>query len=154
MNTSRRTTHGNEKPDLLHERIQGYREGYRQSSQSQPDFLSTQTATSTRAVGDAIQTILCEHFRSLIGDLCSEYCSDVRRAMTDLAFTDKDGFYYIVDVKTHRLGTHFKMPNLTSLERLARFYEDDKCQGWTKIHPLWPVEYFPTPCLGFLLGLV
>jgi hypothetical protein len=46
--------------------------------------------------------------------------------MADLAFTDSDGFYYVVDVKTHRLETHFNMPNLTSVERLARFYEDDK----------------------------
>jgi hypothetical protein len=29
-------------------------------------------------------------------------------------------------VKTHRIGTHFNLPNLTSVERLARFYEDDK----------------------------
>ncbi len=34
-------------------------------------------------------------------------------------------FYYIVDVKTHRIGTKFNMPNLTSVERLSRFYEDD-----------------------------
>jgi len=46
--------------------------------------------------------------------------------MADLAFQDKDGLYYVVDVKTHRLETHFNMPNLTSVERLARFYEDDK----------------------------
>lgn len=38
--------------------------------------------------------------------------------MADLAFKDPDGFYYIVDVKTHRLGTAFNMPNLTSVERL------------------------------------
>ncbi len=46
--------------------------------------------------------------------------------MADLAFEDKDGFYYVVDVKTHRTSTLFNMPNLTSVERLARFYEDDK----------------------------
>ncbi len=94
---------------------------------SQPDFLSARTAASTRAVGDAIQTILSEQFQSLLGDLCVEYSADfARRAMADLAFTDRDGFYYVVDVKTHRLETHFNMPNLTWVERLARFYEDDK----------------------------
>lgn len=46
--------------------------------------------------------------------------------MADLAFTDKDDFYYVVDVKTHRLDTRFNMPNITSVERLSRFYEDDK----------------------------
>lgn len=93
---------------------------------SQPDFLSTQTAVSTRAVGDAIQAILSEQFQSLLGDLCAEYSAVfARRAMADLAFSDRDGFYYVVDVKTHRLETKFNMPNLTSVERLARFYEDD-----------------------------
>jgi hypothetical protein len=93
---------------------------------SQPDFVSRHTAASTRAVGDAIQTILSEQFQPLLGDLCAEYSAQfARRAMADLAFTDKDGFYYVVDVKTHRLDTKFNMPNLTSVERLARFYEDD-----------------------------
>lgn len=46
--------------------------------------------------------------------------------MADLAFEDQEGFYYVVDVKTHRIDTHFNMPNLTSVDRLARFYEDDK----------------------------
>jgi hypothetical protein len=93
----------------------------------QADFLSVKTATSPRAAGDAIQGILSDNFRSLVGDWCTEYSADfARRAMADLAFQDKDGFYYVVDVKTHRLETHFNMPNLTSVERLARFYEDDR----------------------------
>jgi hypothetical protein len=94
---------------------------------SQPDFLSALSASSTRAAGDAIQALLSEHFQSLLGGLCANYSSDFsRRAMADLAFNDPHGLYYVVDVKTHRLGTHFNMPNLTSVERLARFYEDDK----------------------------
>lgn len=94
---------------------------------SQPDFLSPRSASSTRAAGDAVQAILSEHFQSLLGGLCSEYSSDfARRAMADLAFKDPAGLYYRVDVKTHRADTHFNMPNLTSVERLARFYEDDK----------------------------
>ena len=94
---------------------------------SQTDFLSPHTSSSTRATGDAIQDLLTENFRSIMGKLIKEYSSSfARRAMADLAFTDKDNFYYIIDVKTHRLETHFNMPNLTSVERLARFYEDDK----------------------------
>ena len=45
--------------------------------------------------------------------------------MADLAFKDKVNNYCVVDVKTHREGTAFNMPNLTSVDRLARFYEDD-----------------------------
>lgn len=94
---------------------------------AQPDFLTPRTAASPRAAGDAIQAILSEHFRSVLGEHCADYSAEfARRAMADLAFTDRDGFYCVVDVKTHRLETRFNMPNLTSVERLSRFYEDDR----------------------------
>lgn len=93
---------------------------------SQPEFMSERTALSTRATGDAIQEILSEKFETLLGKVCKEYSADfARRAMADLAFKDMDGIYYVVDVKTHRKEEGFHMPNLTSVERLARFYEDD-----------------------------
>lgn len=93
---------------------------------SSPDFLSPQAAGSTRATGDAIESLVSEKFDTFLGKWCTEYSSDfARRAMADLAFTDKEGFYSIVDVKTHREDTKFNMPNLTSVERLARFYESD-----------------------------
>lgn len=95
---------------------------------SQEEFLSGSTAQSTRAVGDAIEHIIGKNFDSILGkDVCSGYSSDfARRAMADLAFEDNHGLYYVVDVKTHRRGTKFSMPNLTSVERLSRFYEDDR----------------------------
>ena len=94
---------------------------------SQSDFMSARTASSTRATGDAIQEILADNFPTLLGKTCKEYSADfARRAMADLAFKDIDDFYYVVDVKTHRKEVGFHMPNLTSVERLARFYEDDR----------------------------
>jgi len=93
---------------------------------SVPEFLSGQTARSTRAAGDAIEGLIAEKFDSLLGNWCKEYSSSfARRAMADLAFKDKEDFYCVVDVKTHREDTKFNMPNLTSVERLSRFYEDD-----------------------------
>ncbi|HRN36467.1 MAG TPA: hypothetical protein PLL18_06105 [Flavobacteriales bacterium] len=92
----------------------------------QPDFISKATANSTRAVGDAIQGVLGEHFHAIIGKHGGNCTADfARRAMADLAFEDRAGNYCVVDVKTHRLDTHFNMPNLTSVERLSRFYEAD-----------------------------
>lgn len=92
-----------------------------------PDFLSPRTMQSTRAAGDALQEIVGEKFSELAAEYCLEYSNDfARRSMADLAFTDKFGNYHIVDVKTHREDTKFNMPNLTSVERLSRFYEDDK----------------------------
>ena len=92
-----------------------------------PDFLSSHTAQSPRAAGDAIELLVAENFAAAAGEWCEEYSSSfARRAMADLAFRDKEGFYCIVDVKTHRQGTAFSMPALVSAERLARFYEDDE----------------------------
>lgn len=91
-----------------------------------PDYLTLNTAKSPRAVGDALQDVLAENFETLLGKHAAEYSSDfARRSMADLAFKDQLGNYCIVDVKTHRENTKFNMPNLTSVQRLARFYEDD-----------------------------
>jgi len=95
----------------------------------QSSFLSSRTAQSPRAVGAAVEDILSEHFGSIIGpQMCTKYYSHFGRMdMEDMAFEDKNGFYYAVDVKTHRLmGAKFSMPNLTSVKRLANFYKDDK----------------------------
>ena len=92
---------------------------------AQTDLVSARSLSSTRAVGDAVQEALTEDFASLLGDVCKDYSDQfARRAMADLAFTDHDGFYYVVDVKTHRLDAKFSMPNLTSVRRLSRLYED------------------------------
>jgi len=85
------------------------------------DFLSRDTAQSPRATGDAIEHILANNFESILGKTCAEYSANfARRAMADLAFRDTSGLYYVVDVKTHRRDAKFNMPNLTSVERLAR----------------------------------
>lgn len=93
---------------------------------SSRDFLSPRTAGSPRAAGDAIEALVAEKFGEFLGDWCGQYSSDfARRAMADMAFTDKEGVYSVVDVKTHREDARFSMPNLTSVDRLARFYESD-----------------------------
>lgn len=93
---------------------------------SSPEFLSQYTSGSTRAAGDALEALIAEKFDTFLGDWCGEYSKNfARRAMADVAFTDTESFYNVVDVKTHREDTKFNMPNLTSVDRLARFYESD-----------------------------
>ena len=91
-----------------------------------PQIVSDASVNSPRAVGDAIEELVAQKFDVFLGDWCKEYSKDfARRAMADLAFTDSQEFYSIVDVKTHREDTKFNMPNLTSVERLSRFYESN-----------------------------
>ncbi len=95
---------------------------------SSGDFNNKRIVSSPRAVGDAVQEIIGEKLLSCFPDNIIKDYSDsfARRAMADLAFSDNDNNYFVIDIKTHNKNTSFNMPNLTSVERLARFYEDDK----------------------------
>ena len=89
-------------------------------------FLTPQTASSPRAVGDALESLVAERFETFLGDWCSKYFKEFgRRAMEDIAFVYMEGIYSAIDIKTHREGTDFNMPNLTSIRRLTQFYESD-----------------------------
>lgn len=127
------------------------------------DFQNAQIQRSPRAVGDLVQEVLAEAVpecfpAGVIKDFSADFA---RRAMADLAFSDTDDNYYVIDVKTHNRDTAFNMPNLTSVERLARFYEDDRNffvillveyqtgQGrlsFTNVH-FNPIEFFCWDCL-------
>jgi hypothetical protein len=92
------------------------------------NLMNSSTVNSPRAVGDAVQEYLEDHFVECVPNgLVSVFNSSfARRSMADFAFTDSEGNYHVVDNKTHNIGTQFNMPNLTSVERLARFYQDSK----------------------------
>lgn len=95
--------------------------------QSSTEFASQRVIHSPRAVGDIVQEIIAEEIVNCFPDgLIAEYSqSFARRAMADVAFVDNENNYFCIDIKTHNQSTTFNMPNLTSVERLARFYEDD-----------------------------
>jgi hypothetical protein len=91
-------------------------------------LMNYNTINSPRAVGDAVQGFLENNIsqclpKALVTNINTSFA---RRAMADLAFEDASKNYYVVDIKTHNLDTKFNMPNLTSVERLARFYGDTK----------------------------
>lgn len=91
-------------------------------------IVSGSSLSSPRAVGDAVQSYL---EKGLAKILKTQYgisleTNFTRRSIEDMAFTDADGNYYAIDVKTHNTGTVFNMPNLTSVNRLANFYKESK----------------------------
>lgn len=92
------------------------------------DFENLHISHSPRAVGDIVQEILSEKMEQCFPNgLIKEFNgSFARRSMADVAFVDSKDNYILIDIKTHNKDTDFNMPNLTSVERLARFYEDDK----------------------------
>lgn len=127
------------------------------------DEMGLSATASPRTVGDRTQEYLAEKLVEILpSDLVDDYTAEFsRRAMADLAFKDADQNYYVVDVKTHCQSTQFNMPNLISVERLARFYEDP-CNffcilivGYESIEGAWrfaectfvPVEHLDWDCL-------
>jgi len=82
---------------------------------------------SPRIVGDALQEFFAEHLQSCFPpQFAAKFETDFeRRSMEDMAFYDNAGNYYAIDVKTHDVDTHFSMPNLISMQRLAKFYRND-----------------------------
>lgn len=94
---------------------------------SNKEFSDKRVIASPRAIGDIVQDIISEEFPNCFPQgILAEYNDKfARRAMADIAITDVDGNYFFVDVKTHNKSTQFNMPNITSVERLARFYEED-----------------------------
>jgi hypothetical protein len=91
-------------------------------------LMNKNTVDSPRAVGDAVQVFLENNISHCLPKniVTTINTSFARRSMADLAFDDTFGNYYVVDVKTHNLTTNFSMPNITSVERLARFFGDSK----------------------------
>ena len=95
---------------------------------AQAYYLSEHTGKSPRSAGDAMQSLLEQNLQTLLGDFCPADNYEIgfsRRAMEDIAFTDADGFRYLVDVKTHWIDAEFSMPNLTSIPRLTRLYASE-----------------------------
>lgn len=126
-------------------------------------LFPTKSLASPRAVGDAVQAFLGENLdRCFPADTIRNFENGFeRRSMEDMAFYDHTGHYYAVDVKTHNTGTHFNMPNLISVRRLARFYENDtntflvlvveyeltdEGLHYTDCH-FYPIEHFRWDCL-------
>lgn len=91
-------------------------------------FQEKHIRNSPRAMGDTVQDMVGELLpKCFPAGIISEFSADfARRSMADLAFLDVDNNYYMIDVKTHNTSTHFNMPNLTSVHRLAHLYEDDR----------------------------
>ncbi len=91
-------------------------------------FQDPRINCSPRAIGDTVQEVIGDVLPYCLptGVIDNFNSSFARRAMEDVAFYDTDGNYYAIDIKTHNLSTKFNMPNLISVERLSRFYRDEK----------------------------
>lgn len=88
------------------------------------NIFSKYSITSTRSAGDTIQNYLGD---KCFPELLKKYgVTDVvnhtgGKDFSDITFTH-DGIEYAIDVITQRENTYINMPNITSLERIKKFY--------------------------------
>ena len=91
-------------------------------------FSDAHQVLEPRAVAENVQKFLEKHFVGCFDDgiIAKDLTRTLsRRAMADILVEDGDGIEYCVDVKTHNLGTDFNMPNLSSIDRLSKYYMED-----------------------------
>ena len=71
------------------------------------DFQNRRVINSPRAIGDLVQEVIGEILPSCFPEgVLGEFSADfARRAMADVAFTDKDDNYYLIDIKTQYFYT-------------------------------------------------
>lgn len=89
-------------------------------------IIKDNNGITPRIVGDLTEGFIKKFFSNSlpkdIGSFINEKLG--RRAMADFAFNDIYNNYIVVDVKTHNINTTFNMPNITSVERLSKFYSE------------------------------
>lgn len=89
-------------------------------------IVTTLSMHSPRAVGDAVQEFLAQNIECCFpNNVIKKFESGFeRRSMEDMAFYDVADNYHAVDVKTQNVATTFNMPNLISVQRIAKFYQN------------------------------
>lgn len=110
------------------------------------DFLNGQSEeklgikNSVREIGDRVGKILAENFEQFVGDFGKNWNVDPsHKKLANVTFNDEEGFTYFIDVITHNITTKFSRPNITSVDRLAKIYENDK-----NVFVVLVVEYNPS----------
>ncbi len=92
---------------------------------SQSEYLSPKSLNNPRTVGDAIPDLIADNIGKIFNNSSYTFQTKfTRRSMADLIIQDDLGFNYLIDIKTHNMDTKFNMPNLTSVERLAKLYRE------------------------------
>jgi hypothetical protein len=87
-------------------------------------YLLSQNMKNPRSVGDGIEDLIKENINEIFSDPNLEYTnSATRRSMADFTITDKNGFGYSIDIKSHNLDAKFSMPNLTANRGLVELYD-------------------------------
>jgi hypothetical protein len=109
-------------------------EGYYKEIQFKiKNFLNSKTIReldipeTVRTTGDKIPEVLGHQMETILKPYIRDFSIPVsNKSIADYEFLDNEGFHNFINVITHREETLFSMPNITSVDRLKKLYENDK----------------------------
>lgn len=82
------------------------------------------TNLQQRGVADVIEKYICEQITKIDNKELIIEQSKTKRSLEDVQIKNNQELYKI-DIKTHDLNSDFSMPNLISVDRLKKFYENN-----------------------------
>jgi len=82
------------------------------------------TNLQQRGVADVIEKYVCEQITKIDNKELIIERSKTKRSLEDVQIKNNQELYKI-DIKTHDLNSDFSMPNLISVDRLKKFYENN-----------------------------
>ena len=82
------------------------------------------TNLQQRGVADIIEKYICEQITKIDNKELIIEQSKTKRSLEDVQIKNNQELYKI-DIKTHDLNSDFSMPNLISVDRLKKFYENN-----------------------------
>jgi hypothetical protein len=82
------------------------------------------TNLQQRGVADVIEKYICEQITKIDNKELIIERSKTKRSLEDVQIKNNQELYKI-DIKTHDLNSDFSMPNLISVDRLKKFYENN-----------------------------
>lgn len=132
-----------------------YNDGYQKIESDLKTFLNSQDkmdlglSATVREAGDRIKACLAQNMNGVLGNLVKSFeIPQSARAMANFRFTDNDNLNYFVDVITHNEDKRFSMPNITSVDRLDKFYLNDK-----NVFVVLLVDYKPSRSVNFITNV-
>ena len=82
------------------------------------------TNLQQRGVADVIEKYICEQIIKIDDQNLIIEESKTKKSLEDVQIKNNQELYKI-DIKTHDINSDFSMPNLISVDRLKKFYEND-----------------------------
>jgi len=90
------------------------------------EIVSVNSLKSTRAIGDGLKDYILQNIHSIFpsDEINSIEVTTKKKSMYNIKLTDIYGNIHFINIISHNKLTHFNMPNITSIDRIKKLYQD------------------------------